>query len=151
MRWQQLGCWSCGMCSNRLCRRRARWNNMTLKCSFGGRNQPLEFFHLTTAIPVTVGLLCMHLSVEHKKKNTAVTPLPITATQGPPPQKSLHNYRSVAAGRPGDCPSAVQSSPSGLRSPPLGDNFRSNFAFCPPPLPSFTKRHFLPPDCGRSD
>lgn len=42
--------------------------------------------HLTTAIPVTVRLLCMHLSAEKKKKKrNAVNLLSISATQGLPP------------------------------------------------------------------
>lgn len=88
-----------------------------------GKNaRGVKFFHqiishLTAVIPVTVRLLCMHLSVEKKKKKKkAVNLISIIATQGPKKRRDLQIFLGPL--RPGVAGSAAQTSRVDVKSPP---------------------------------
>lgn len=85
-----------------------------------------------------------------KKKKSAVNLLSISATQAPKRLRDLLCFLGCSSVR---CPlvCAVETSQLDVKIVPPSEMILVKFVFCPPPLPSFTKQHFLPPDCGRSD
>lgn len=101
---------------------------------------PRVISHLSTAIPVTVPLLRVHLSVEEKRCQSA-----FYQRHTAPTAEAPRGLPCSASGSAGGCSrQRADLSPGWEIKIPTGI-ILLKFAVCAPPLPSFTKRYFLPP------